>query len=274
MTNSPRIKISIAESAVVVGIIAALIAILIPSVEAASEASGGTPLPWLPQFFRDHPLVMALIATLVSVVLTVGLLAAFRSLSPHLARRIVWTKPDSPPEISPETQARITTVLSVLVFGAIVLCCSGIVVYSRPENIAQLQLSPSLTARIFAEGAVYYEPPGYLSIEVLDGDKIIIPRYAFVGIGPERVPKTPFSLVASDDHRVAVLIQGNDIQFMMDLETREYWPPCNWNVVELAPDLADRLLASFASHPELTCSRLDMFKKQAARRRSRDAAQH
>lgn len=252
-----------------------LTTLLIPAVDAARE-SQNRPIafPWLAPFYCDHPLLFVLLATLASVALTVALLATLRSCSIHLARRIVWTKPRREPEISAKAQAKIAAVFVALIFGSVLLCCSGVIFYSQPEEISKLQLSRSLTAKIFAECPFHYEPPGYLSIEVLDDGKVVVPRYRFVGIGPERVPETPFTVITSEDGSVAALIQDDDIQFMIDLASRECWPPPNWNVVQFAPDLADRLFASLASHHELTFSRLEGLKRYAALQKSRNKPMH
>lgn len=272
MGKTPRIQVSIVESAVVVGIVTALTTLLIPAVEAARYANNSPPaFPSLIPFYRDHPILFVVLSTLVSVALTVGLLAATRRLSSGLRRRIIWGKPKGEPEFSPEVQARIAVVANVLVFGSILLCCSGIVFYSRPEEVAELHLSGSYRARIFAEGSFHYEPPGYLSIEVFDNGNVVVPRYKFVGIGPERVPTCPFAVLTSKDGSVAALVQNNDVQFMVDLVTGECWPPPNWNVAEFAPGLADRLFAGFAARPDVTFSRLEHLKRvRASRAKSLD----
>ncbi len=248
-----------------------LAAILLPAVEAARYTQNlPYTVPLLVPFHQNYPLLFVLITPTVSVTLTIGLLATIRSLSPSLARRIVWIIPKQDRVISPKTEARISAVIAVVLVGSFLLCCSGILFYSQPEEISQLPLSDSCTAIIFAEGSFHYEPPGYLSIEVLDNGNVVVPRYKFVGIGPERVPEPPFTAITSDDGTVAALIQNKDVQFMIDFESGEYWPPSDWNVAQFAPDLADRLFLSLASHHELTFSRLESMKRYAEFKKSRN----
>ena len=149
-------------------------------------------------------------------------------------------------------------------FLLILILCSGALYYSRPEKIASIRLAETHVASVFAEGPFHYEPPGYLSIEIRDQTRKVVPRYSFVGIGTERVPNVPFGVAESDDGSIIALTQSNDIVFMFNLESEECCPPPGWSIVDFAPHLAERLLASFASRPELTCSRLERFKRYAS----------
>ena len=114
--------------------------------------------------------------------------------------------------------------------------------HSGPERIATIALSDDCTAMVYAEGPFLYEPPGYLSIEVNDRGRTIVPRYQFMGEGSEPALRLRFTVARSSDGLIAALKHGSDVVFMVDLGTGRYWPPEDWYDENLTPELVEELL--------------------------------
>lgn len=160
---------------------------------------------------------------------------------------------------------KFVVLLSPLVL--IVLCCAGFVLNMGPEQIARLNLSSNLQANVYAEGSAHFEPPGYLSVEVVDDSSIKVPRYSFFAVGSQRVPSEPLTSRTTSDLRYAGITKYDDAIFMIDLQTYEYWPPRNWSYDDFSPEIASRMLAELRKEfPLTTCTRCDELLEMKANR--------
>ena len=145
--------------------------------------------------------------------------------------------------------------LSVIALAAIV--CSGLSLGLGPEHFASVTLADGCIAHLYAEGPLHYEPPGYLSVAVVDDERTVVPRYPFVGIGGERVPHDPYTAISTNDRSTVALKQGNDIAFMLHRPSGKFWPPANWTYYDFSPTLAQEMLDDLlVDNPGLTCQRL------------------
>lgn len=146
-------------------------------------------------------------------------------------------------------------------------CLVGLRMVGGPERVAEIALDANATAIIWAEGEMLYEPPGYLTIEVRRGDGgPAVPPYPFQPIGPKRVPGVPFELIGPTDN-VAGLRQGNEIAFLIDLQTAEHWPPRNWDWSFLDIATFERLRERLGTTADgLGCERVVRFEEQRDRR--------
>lgn len=153
---------------------------------------------------------------------------------------------------------RFGLVVGLLFFGAIIAVCSGVAWNMSAEEVTSISMGDGLTATIYAEGQVHYEPPGFLSIEVHQHGRELVPRFKYIGIGAERVPNEKYVSWRCESTDVAALAHGTDVQFMLDLRDGRTWPPARWTLYDCKPDIGSELLGRLRTcHTELTCERLD-----------------
>ena len=143
----------------------------------------------------------------------------------------------------------------------------GFLLFSGPEQIASFRMTAKTTTRIFAEGASLYAPPGYLSIEIDHDEYSLVDRYAFMGIGPERVPNEPLTFKTTTDQRYSAVTRYDDAIFMIDFSTTTFWPPTDWNMNEFDAETGRQLLNALQSeYPRMTCSNLDNLERSRRNR--------
>lgn len=139
---------------------------------------------------------------------------------------------------------------------------------SQPHFLNEVSIGEQCVARLYSEPEFLYEPPGYISIAVWKSGNETVPRYQFMPDHGNRLPNVPFSAAISASGTVGCVKHFNDVVFMIDVEKQVFWPPCDWNVVNFAPDMADTMLADLnvGRDTPFTCNRLDKLKGNLARR--------
>lgn len=152
---------------------------------------------------------------------------------------------------------RNTFIAGMLLAAAFILMLA---VAFRDQEIARFQLPNQRTITLHAEGAFFYEPPGYIYVTLVDHGSPLLKRRRFRGVGPERIPPGQFAALGTADGEIVALTYGCDVEMMYEFAEKSAWPGeytrVDWPEFELGQRLFRRLEAE---HKSLTCSRLKDF---------------
>ncbi len=136
----------------------------------------------------------------------------------------------------------------------------------RDEQLARIPVRTRHVVRIYAEGAFFYEPPGYIYCEITTDGRIVVPRRRFMGIGSERKPHGTFQVASTDDGQLLAIARHGDVRFIYDTKTQESWPGLYTNTNEDNYRFAKSALKRLAvDNEELRCHALRRYESQKDR---------
>ncbi|WP_417392077.1 hypothetical protein [Gimesia sp.] len=116
---------------------------------------------------------------------------------------------------------------------------------SKPaEGDFHFDLGKGRSLDIYCEGEFFYEPPGYVSYEITENGKTLVPERHFCGIGPQRVPSGRLEVLSTRDGETIAFRRNFNVMIMHDFKTNRSWPDehgeVKWNDFLLAIELLQR----------------------------------
>tara|TARA_E500000305_G_scaffold3796_1_gene3387 strand:- start:37676 stop:38491 length:816 start_codon:yes stop_codon:yes gene_type:complete len=116
---------------------------------------------------------------------------------------------------------------------------------SKPaEGDFHFDLGKGRSLDIYCEGEFFYEPPGYVSYQITENGKVLVPERDFCGIGPQRVPSGRLEVLSTRDGETIAFRRNFNVMIMHDFKTNRSWPDENgqvkWNDFLLAIELLQR----------------------------------
>ncbi len=88
-----------------------------------------------------------------------------------------------------------------------------------------------------------------------------------MGIGPERTPGAPFSLITTPDEEIVAIVLRNEIQMIHEFSSGFTWPGPYTNVTEHKWEAAEPMIAKLLkANDRIRCSRQDGYRRFLDRR--------
>ncbi|QDT29348.1 hypothetical protein Enr10x_47000 [Gimesia panareensis] len=115
------------------------------------------------------------------------------------------------------------------------------------ESDFHFDLGQGRALDIYCEGEFFYEPPGYVSYQITENGKVLVPERDFCGIGSQRVPSGRLEVLSTRDGETIAFRRNFNVMIMHDFKTNRSWPDENgqvkWDDFLLAIELLQRFKA-------------------------------